>query len=278
MGVFWSNNLLIPVDAEVHSESDVEYEAVDAGRILGKMKEAGNKLNIVIFDACRNNPFARSFRSSSQGLAKMDAPMGTIIAYATSPDSVAASGIGVMMVRTVRPAGMPMWRIRRPRAFGQIGRFIPAMMGMRFHPQLAPSVPMAMGCMTCWAMSGSGVRTGTEGIIMHPALVPIPRVPPLARTAWIAGAAGTTTRGLCVRRPAAGTARPSATSTSVSGCFSLRAIDPGRSQVRQGAEARCDRHGHELIGESPVIALERREYVDEGKGARRNFHDLPEEG
>ena len=42
--------------------------------------------------------------------------------------------------------------------------------------------------------------------------------------------------------------------------------------------ARCDRHGHELAGESPAITLERREYVDEGKGARRNSHDLPEEG
>jgi hypothetical protein len=40
----------------------------------------------------------------------------------------------------------------------------------------------------------------------------------------------------------------------------------------------CDRHGHELAGESPVITPERREYVGKGKGARRNFLDLPEEG
>ena len=45
-----------------------------------------------------------------------------------------------------------------------------------------------------------------------------------------------------------------------------------------GVARRCDRHGHELAGESPAIALERREYVDKGKGARRNSFDLPEEG
>jgi hypothetical protein len=43
-------------------------------------------------------------------------------------------------------------------------------------------------------------------------------------------------------------------------------------------DVRCDRHGHELAGESPAITLERREYVGEGKGARRNSFDLPEEG
>jgi formylglycine-generating enzyme required for sulfatase activity len=87
-------NYLIPVKVKVSSESDVEFESVDAGRVMGKMKDAGNKLNVVILDACRNNPFARSFRSSEQGLARMDAPVGTIIAYATGPGSVAADGRG----------------------------------------------------------------------------------------------------------------------------------------------------------------------------------------
>jgi uncharacterized caspase-like protein len=89
-----NTNYLIPVDARVESESDVIYEGVEAGRILGKMKDAGNRLNIVILDACRNNPFARSFRASSQGLAKMDAPPGSILAYATSPGSLAEDGSG----------------------------------------------------------------------------------------------------------------------------------------------------------------------------------------
>lgn len=87
-------NYLIPIGADIESESDVKYEAVDAGRVLGKMEDADNDLNIVILDACRDNPFARSFRSSSRGLARMDAPKGSIIAYATAPGMVAADGEG----------------------------------------------------------------------------------------------------------------------------------------------------------------------------------------
>ena len=87
-------NYLIPVDATIRSESDVRYECLDAGRILGKMEDAGNTLNIVILDACRNNPFARSFRSAQRGLARMDAPTGSIVAYSTAPGSVAADGSG----------------------------------------------------------------------------------------------------------------------------------------------------------------------------------------
>ena len=85
-------NYLIPIGAKIESESDVKYEAVDAGRILGKMKDAENQLNIVILDACRNNPFSRNFRSSERGLARMNAPKGSFISYATAPGEVAADG------------------------------------------------------------------------------------------------------------------------------------------------------------------------------------------
>lgn len=56
------------------------------------MENAGNALNIVILDACRNNPFARSWRSSTNGLAQASAPAGTLIAYSTAPGSVASDG------------------------------------------------------------------------------------------------------------------------------------------------------------------------------------------
>ncbi len=85
-------NYLMPIDARIESESDVRYEAVDAGRVLGKMEDAENQLNIVILDACRNNPYARAFRSDQSGLARMDAPTGSLIAYATGPGEVAADG------------------------------------------------------------------------------------------------------------------------------------------------------------------------------------------
>jgi uncharacterized caspase-like protein len=85
-------NYLVPVDAEIQSETDVRYGCLNAGLVLGKMEDAGNQLNVVILDACRNNPFGRGFRSAERGLAKMDAPTGSLIAYATAPGSVAADG------------------------------------------------------------------------------------------------------------------------------------------------------------------------------------------
>lgn len=87
-------NYLIPVGAEIIKEFDIKYESIDAGRILDEMHQAGNEMNIVILDACRDNPFARSFRSSSRGLAQMDAPRGSIIAYSTAPGSIASDGDG----------------------------------------------------------------------------------------------------------------------------------------------------------------------------------------
>ncbi|CAB1058396.1 hypothetical protein D1BOALGB6SA_3152, partial [Olavius sp. associated proteobacterium Delta 1] len=70
------------------------FEGVAAGRILGKMEAAGSRVNIIILDACRDNPYKRSFRSAGQGLARMDAPKGSFVAYATSPGSIAADGTG----------------------------------------------------------------------------------------------------------------------------------------------------------------------------------------
>jgi hypothetical protein len=87
-------NYLIPVDAEIASETDVEDQGVDANLIMGLMDEAGNGLNVVILDACRNNPFARSFRSTTNGLAQVDAPTGTLVAYSTAPGKVARDGTG----------------------------------------------------------------------------------------------------------------------------------------------------------------------------------------
>jgi hypothetical protein len=87
-------NYLIPVKAEIYREEEVEYESVDVGFVLAQMESAHNRMNIIILDACRNNPFARSWRSASQGLAFTNAPAGTLIAYATEPGSVASDGTG----------------------------------------------------------------------------------------------------------------------------------------------------------------------------------------
>lgn len=89
-------NYLIPVDADLKSEQQVEYDCVQADRVLGLMEAAGSTINIVILDACRNNPFERSWSRSvnSTGLAFMNAPTGSLIAYATSPGRTASDGSG----------------------------------------------------------------------------------------------------------------------------------------------------------------------------------------
>lgn len=87
-------NYLIPVGANIEREDEVAFSAVDAQAVLDKMEAAGNVANIMILDACRNNPFTRSTRSGQAGLAQMDAPVGTLVAYATSPGAVASDGTG----------------------------------------------------------------------------------------------------------------------------------------------------------------------------------------
>src|SRR5262245_21554157 len=85
-------NYLVPVDADVKSEAYVASETVDVDSVLAGMQEAKTRVNVVILDACRDNPFARRFRSVTRGLAFMDAPAGTYVAYATAPGGVALDG------------------------------------------------------------------------------------------------------------------------------------------------------------------------------------------
>lgn len=85
-------NYLIPVDAQIEAESSVRLRAVDAEALLEQLRNA--QLGVVILDACRNNPFERRFRGGAGGLAQVDAPTGSLIAYATAPGKVASDGQG----------------------------------------------------------------------------------------------------------------------------------------------------------------------------------------
>jgi hypothetical protein len=85
-------NYLPTVDAEIESEDDIPTQAVDLGKVLELMDEAKTRVNLIFLDACRNNPYARKFRSSAGGLAKVDAASGTLISFATRPGNVAADG------------------------------------------------------------------------------------------------------------------------------------------------------------------------------------------
>jgi hypothetical protein len=89
-------NYLVPVDAKLTSEKKVEYNCVRADRVLAEMEGAGSRTNIIILDACRDNPFTRSWRRGTQGagLAFMNAPSGSLIAYSTAPGKTALDGGG----------------------------------------------------------------------------------------------------------------------------------------------------------------------------------------
>jgi len=88
-------NYLIPIKADLKSKADVESETLEANYVLQLMEEAKNDVNIVILDACRNNPFSRGFRDVQMGLAKMnnpENPKGSLIAFSTAPGAVAEDG------------------------------------------------------------------------------------------------------------------------------------------------------------------------------------------
>ncbi len=86
-------NYLVPVNARILDEDEIDLEAVNVNNFLQVMNSSNADINIVILDACRNNPFAGSSRSAARGLAPVDAPKGTLIAYATAPGDVAADGV-----------------------------------------------------------------------------------------------------------------------------------------------------------------------------------------
>jgi hypothetical protein len=86
-------NYLVPTGANPAREADVDFELDDLSVVLRQMEASGTRLNLVMLDACRNNPFgARGFRAMEGGLAQMRAPEGTLISFATQPGSIALDG------------------------------------------------------------------------------------------------------------------------------------------------------------------------------------------
>lgn len=88
------SNYLIPVDATLRTARDIDFETANCDRILAYMEDSGCKVNIISLDACRNNPFERGWTRAlgTRGFSAMNAPVGTIISYATSPGKVASDG------------------------------------------------------------------------------------------------------------------------------------------------------------------------------------------
>jgi uncharacterized caspase-like protein len=89
-------NYLIPIDADIELKAEVAEECISAASVLKVMEYSNNRINVIILDACRNNPFRSFSRSDEKGITRMDPPagakQGSIIAFATAPGAVASDG------------------------------------------------------------------------------------------------------------------------------------------------------------------------------------------
>lgn len=85
-------NYLVPVDAQIADINELRERAVDLNSLIAGIRKAGNPMNVIILDACRDNPFGSTARVDQKGLSQLDAPPGTFLAYATSPGNVAIDG------------------------------------------------------------------------------------------------------------------------------------------------------------------------------------------
>ena len=91
-------NYLLPIgqtaSTQITEETQVPHRAIAAGEILDAMDKARVPFNLVVLDACRNNPFKGAGRGRVQGLADLRAPVGSLILYATAAGRTAADGTG----------------------------------------------------------------------------------------------------------------------------------------------------------------------------------------
>ena len=133
-------NYLVPVGANPTREADVDFQMVDIALVLRQMEGSGAKLNLVILDACRNNPFGgRGLRATEGGLAQMRAPSGTMISYATQPGAVAQDGsegnspFTRALAQTMRRPGQYFSDVQRSRTRGAaLDRWREAALGVIF--------------------------------------------------------------------------------------------------------------------------------------------------
>jgi len=133
------DNYLIPVDANnIQSESHLRQRAVSVQALLDNLNDAGNELNVIVLDACRDNPFGWS-RSGSRGLSVVSrAPTGTIIMYATSANSTADDGTGrngmftSQLLNNLRVTGLSVHEV-----FNKTGEDVIRVSGGKQHPEIS---------------------------------------------------------------------------------------------------------------------------------------------
>ncbi|MET4512577.1 caspase family protein [Bradyrhizobium sp. I1.7.5] len=135
------SNHLVPINANPTKEADVDFQMVDVALVLRQMDGAGTKLNLVVLDACRNNPFGgRGLRSNTAGLAQMTAPEGTLISYATQPGNVAQDGsngnspYSKALAQTLRQPGLGIFEV-----FNEVGLTVKRSTGGTQQPWVSSS-------------------------------------------------------------------------------------------------------------------------------------------
>jgi uncharacterized caspase-like protein/cyclophilin family peptidyl-prolyl cis-trans isomerase len=133
-------NYLVPIGANPTREADVDFQMIDVASVLRQM-EGSAKLNLVVLDACRNNPFgSRGLRSTSSGLAQIQVPEGTLISYATQPGSVARDGedgnspYSKALAETIKKPGLGIFD-----AFNQVGLSVKKATGGSQQPWVSSS-------------------------------------------------------------------------------------------------------------------------------------------
>jgi len=134
-------NYLAPVSANPSKEADMDFQMTNADHVLRQMEGAGTRLNMLLLDACRNNPFAmRGVRAAGSGLAQMQAPEGTLISYATQPGNVALDGTdgnspyAWALASTLRKPGLTLFEV-----FNEIGLEVKRRTGGRQQPWVSSS-------------------------------------------------------------------------------------------------------------------------------------------
>ncbi len=134
------SNYLVPVGTNPTREADVDFQMVDVNVVLRQMEGSGTRLNLVVLDACRNNPFgSRGLRASDGGLAQMRAPEGTLISFATQPGSVALDGEGnspytKALAATIRRRGLDIFQ-----TFNEVGLAVKRATGGEQQPWVSSS-------------------------------------------------------------------------------------------------------------------------------------------
>jgi uncharacterized caspase-like protein len=134
-------NYLVPVNANPTREADVDFQMTDITLVMRQMEASGTKLNLVILDACRNNPFGgRGLRATAGGLAQMQAPEGTLISYATQPGNVAQDGSGdnspytKALTEAIRRPGLDIFQ-----TFNEVGLTVKRVTGGSQQPWVSSS-------------------------------------------------------------------------------------------------------------------------------------------